>query len=114
MPIAARTSSSTGTCGDSSSGTTSRLAAGAAVSPPTVIAGCASATWGVATRWVLYDGISCTRQAGRQSRSRQATTRVGLASAITRLMMSSEPRTALTGRPFGAVIDDGTAKNARK
>ena len=41
-------------------------------------------------------------------------TRLGRASAITLARMSSDPRTALTGRPSGEVIEVGTAKKARK
>jgi hypothetical protein len=64
-------------------------------------------------RCSLYDGTAATRNAGRQSRSRQATSRAGLVSRTTRAMRSSVPRTAFTGDPSGAVTDSGTPWNAR-
>ncbi len=44
----------------------------------------------------------------------QAIALVGRASLITLARMSSDPRTAFTGRPSGEVVEVGTAKNARK
>jgi len=95
IPAAASTSSSTGTCGASASGTSSGIPAGAAAGSP-------------ATRCALYVGSASTRKAGRQSRSRQATSLPGRRSVISRATMSVNPRTALTGVPSGAVIDSGT------
>ncbi|CNM33755.1 Uncharacterised protein [Mycobacterium tuberculosis] len=87
------------TCGVSSSGTSS------------------TSGWplgsGSATRCALYDGIRSTRNCGRQSKSRQTASRFGRCCVITTAMESMKPRTALTGRPSGAVIDDGTPKNER-
>ena len=60
------------------------------------------------TRCALYDGSASTRNAGRQSRSRQATSRVGRCSVTSRATMSVNPRTAFTGVPSGAVIVSGT------
>ena len=95
MPAAASTSSITGTCGASVSGTSSGTPTGAVPGSP-------------ATRCALYDGSASTRNAGRQSRSRHATSRVGRRSMSSRATMSQNPRTAFTGVPSGAVIDSGT------
>src|ERR1700751_2568938 len=54
-----------------------------------------------------------TRNCGRQSRSRHTTSRLGRCWVITTAIESMKPRTALTGRPSGAVIDDGTPKYDR-
>ena len=54
-----------------------------------------------------------TRNCGRQSRSRQTTNRPGLCRVITVATESTKPRTALTGRPSGDVIEAGTPKNER-
>src|ERR1700712_4113365 len=54
-----------------------------------------------------------TRNCGRQSKSRQTTRRPGRCRVITVATESTKPRTALTGRPSGEVIDDGTPKNER-
>ena len=54
-----------------------------------------------------------TRNCGRQSRSRHTTSRPGRCWVITTAIESMNPRTALTGRPSGAVIDDGTPKYER-
>ena len=86
----------TGTCGASGSGTSSTSAAASA------------------TRCALYVGIAATRNSGRQSSSQQQTSRVGRWSVTSRAMKSSNPRTALTGVPSGAVTDSGIPKNARK
>ena len=99
MPSAASTSMITGTCAASAGGTSS--------SP--VVPGTSRAT-----RCALYDGIAATRNAGRQSSSQQATSRVGRWSTTSRAIMSSSPRTALTGVPSGARTESGTPKNARK
>lgn len=95
-PTASSTASITGTCGDSASGTSS--ASGVPGPVP------------AATRWALYEGISSTRQAGRQSASMQATRVSGRWSATSRAMKSSSPRTAFTGVPSGARTDSGTPK----
>ena len=84
----------TGICGTSPSGT---------VSPP----------FGL-TRCALYDGTAATRNAGRQSRSRQATSRSGRRLRTRNAIMSMKPRTELTGVPSGAVTDSGTPWKARK
>ena len=94
-PAAASTSRITGTCGSSPPGTTSGTPTGAVSGPP-------------ATRCALYVGSAFTRNAGRQSRSRHATSRPGRRSVSSRETMSQNPRTALTGVPSGAVIDSGT------
>ena len=78
----------TGTCGLSSSGTSS---------PPSG-----------ATRCALYDGSASTRNAGRQSSSQQATSRSGPCVVSSRAVMSRKPRTALIGRPSGVVTLVGT------
>ena len=65
------------------------------------------------TRCALYDGSRSTRHWGRQSSSQQQTRSVGWYSPTSRAIMSSSPRTALTGVPSGAVIS-GTPKKARK
>ncbi len=67
-----------------------------------------------ATRWALYDSSSATRNRGRQSASKQATSRVGRISAIWRAKVSSRPRTAFTGVPSGERTDRGTPWKARK
>ena len=87
MPIAASTSSMTGTWGASASGVWS---------PPSG-----------ATRCALYDAIASTRNAGRQSASMQATSRSGRCVRTSWAIMSISPRTALTGVPSGAVTDSG-------
>ena len=66
------------------------------------------------TRCALYVGIRSTRHCGRQSSSQQPTRWVGWYSATSRVMMSSNPRTALTGVPSAALHLSGTPKNARK
>jgi enoyl-CoA hydratase/carnithine racemase len=58
--------------------------------------------------------MAATRQAGRQSASIAATSRVGDVVEINRAMASMSPRTAFTGVPSGAVTDSGTPKNDRK
>ena len=99
MPSAASTSTMIGTCGARVSGTSS-----APVVPGT----------STATRCALYDGIASTRNCGRQSSSQHMTSRVGRW-AVTRVaIMSSSPRTALTGVPSGAFTESGTPKYARK
>ena len=70
-------------------------------------AGACSVPSGLA-RCALYDGITATRKAGRQSASMQATSRAGCRARTSRAIMSSSPRTALTGVPSGAVIVSGT------
>ncbi len=95
IPAAASSSSSTGTCGASPSGTDSGTPAGAVPGWP-------------GTRCALYEGSAATRNAGRQSRSRQATSRVGRRSVTSRATMSVNPRIAFTGVPSGAVIVSGT------
>ncbi len=66
------------------------------------------------TRCALYDGISATRQDGRQLSSQQATRWVGRWFSVSRAMKSSSPRIALVGVPSAAFIVSGTPKNARK
>ena len=51
-----------------------------------------------------------TRHCGRQSSSRQTTKRRGRSRVITVATASRNPRSALTGLPSGAVIDEGTPK----
>ena len=58
-------------------------------------------------RCALYDGMALTRKAGRQSASRQATSRSGDRSLTSLAMASSSPRIALTGVPSGAVTVSG-------
>ena len=83
------------TCGVRSSGTSS-------MSGPSA--------WTSSTRCALYDGIRSTRHCGRQSSSRHTTSRAGRSRVITVATASRKPRTALTGLPSGAVIDEGTPK----
>lgn len=87
-----------GTCGDRVSGVSS-------TSGPLSVSS--------ATRCALYEGISSTRQWGRQSASMQATRSSGRWSWTSRPMKSSSPRTALTGVPSGAFTESGTPKYAR-
>src|ERR1700687_1523660 len=54
-----------------------------------------------------------TRNCGRQSRSTATPSRLGRCWVITTAIESMNPRTALTGRPSGALIDDGTPKYER-
>ena len=89
-PAAASTCSMTGTCAASAGGT------------------CSSFLPSSATRCALYDGRAATRNAGRQSASIQATSRSGCRARTSRVIMSSSPRTALTGVPSGAVRVSGT------
>src|SRR5580704_2884059 len=93
-PDASSTSSISGTCAASAGGTSS---------PPSAARRCA-----------LYDGTAWTRKAGRQSASQHATSRAGCRARTSRVIMSSSPRTALTGVPSGAWTVSGTPKNARK
>src|SRR5688500_7050400 len=58
--------------------------------------------------------MASTRNAGRQSSSQHATSRLGRRVATRRAVMSSRPRTALTGVPSGARTESGTPKKARK
>ena len=58
-------------------------------------------------RCALYDGMAATRNSGRQSASRQATSRAGRTSLTSRVIVSSRPRTAFTGVPSGAVTVSG-------
>ena len=51
--------------------------------------------------------MALTRKAGRQSASRQATSRPGRWSRTSRAMASSSPRIAFTGVPSGAVTVSG-------
>src|SRR6476620_5746172 len=92
MPKASRISRIMSTCGVRSSGTSS-------------MSGwpCGSST---ATRCALYDGIKSTRHCGRQSSSRHTTSRDGCSRVIS-------VATASTGRPSGALIDEGTPKYER-
>ncbi len=87
-PRAARTCSITGICA---------VSAGGASSEPSARA-----------RWALYDGTAATRKAGRQSASMQAIRAAGERPRTSRAIMSSRPRTALTGVPSGAVSVSGT------
>ena len=98
MPRAASTSTMTGTCGSSAG----RRLLDAALSAS-------------ASRCALYEGSAATRNAGRQSSSQHATSRVGRPPRR-RAWRScrGSPRTALTGVPSGAFTDSGTPKNARK
>ena len=61
---------------------------------------------------MAHDPTSTTaaavRKAGRQDASMQATRRPGFLARTRRVIMSSSPRTAFTGIPFGAVTDSGT------
>jgi hypothetical protein len=57
--------------------------------------------------------MAATRNAGRQSSSQQATSPPGRRSMISRAVMSSSPRTALTGTPSGDRIESGIPKKAR-
>ena len=82
-------------------------AASASGPPPTVVSEGSTPDAG-STRWALYDGMAFTRKAGRQSRSRQATTLAGCRARTRRATMSQNPRTALTGVPSSAVSEDGT------
>src|SRR6516162_7634115 len=94
-PAACSTSSITGTCTASAGGTSSDVPS-------------------AASRCALYDGSAATRKAGRQSASQHATSRAGCRARTSRVIMSSSPRTALTGVPSGARTVSGTPKNARK
>src|SRR5271154_1587072 len=93
-PAACSTSSIRGTCAARDGGTSS---------PPSA-----------ATRCALYEGTASTRKAGRQPTSQQAARLVGCRARTSRLIVSSSPRTALTGVPSGARTVSGTPKNARK
>src|SRR5580704_13889467 len=93
-PEASSTASISGTCAARAGGTSS---------PPSADNRCA-----------LYEGTAATRKAGRQSASQHATSRVGCRARTSRVIMSSSPRTALTGVPSGARTVSGTPKNARK
>ena len=94
MPTAPSTSRIIGTCGLEVSGTTSALG------PPPGASRCA-----------LYDGISLTRHAGRQSKSSAHTSRSGRRVRTSWATMSMKPRTALTGLPSGArAADSGMPK----
>src|SRR5580700_1842184 len=94
-PAACSTSSITGTCTASAGGVSSDAPSGA-------------------RRCALYEETAATRKAGRQSASQHATSRVGCRARTSRVIMSSSPRTALTGVPSGARTVSGTPKNARK
>src|SRR5580704_4156790 len=93
-PEASSTASISGTCAARAGGTSS---------PPSADNRCA-----------LYEGTAATRKAGRQSASQHATSRAGCRARTSRVIMSSSPRTALTGVPSGARTVSGTPKNARK
>src|SRR3954471_14730286 len=54
-----------------------------------------------------------TRHCGRQSSSRHTTRRLGRSRVMTVATASRKPRTALTGLPSGAVIEEGTPKKER-
>src|SRR5881628_750350 len=58
----------------------------------------------VATRWLLYSGISATRNCGRQSlpNSIATTSRPGLRSTMSRAMKLRNPTTAFTSVPSSA------------
>ena len=73
-----------------------------------VSAGGASSLPSARARWALYDGSAATRKAGRQSASMQAIRPAGERPRTSREIMSSSPRTALTGVPSGAVSVSGT------
>src|SRR4029450_12709687 len=104
MPNASSSSRMIGTCTLSASGTISTSTPASPLPAPPG-----------ASRCVLYDGMSRTRQAGRQSSSRAQMSRPGRRVRISVATKSRKPRTALTGVPSGArAADSGMPKNARK